>query len=147
MRLIITKIISRRAFQWEEVHAIFVIHLLFMWFLSAYFFLYIIAESKSVGNWESRKADISALSVPKQYSSSTKQSSGNKFQSISSGRVAPWLETGDAVGNTHLIVWSLSGPYYTVPSMFHVWMSIALACFLHLVKKREWIDRNQGELC
>jgi hypothetical protein len=31
--------------------------------------------------------------------------------------------------------------------MFHVWMSIALACFLHLVKNREWIDRNQGALC
>ncbi|TVU12203.1 hypothetical protein EJB05_45836, partial [Eragrostis curvula] len=44
---------------------------------------------------------VSALSVPKQYGSSTKQSSGNKFQSVSSARVAPWLETGDAVANMY----------------------------------------------
>jgi hypothetical protein len=43
---------------------------------------------------------VSALSVPRPYSSGTKQSSGNKFQSSGSTRVTPWLETGDAVGNT-----------------------------------------------
>lgn len=65
--------------------------------------------SQNSGQWKFKKGPeygngVSALSVPKQYSSGTKQSSGNKFQSISSGRVAPWLETGDAVGNTHLIL-------------------------------------------
>jgi len=65
--------------------------------------------SQNSGQWKFKKGPeygngVSALSVPKQYSSNTKQSSGNKFQSISSARVAPWLETGDAVGNTHLIL-------------------------------------------
>lgn len=62
--------------------------------------------SQNSGQWKFKKGPeygngISALSVPKQYSSSTKQSSGNKFQSISSGRVAPWLETGDAVASMY----------------------------------------------
>jgi hypothetical protein len=65
--------------------------------------------SQNSGPWKFKKGPeygngVSALSVPKQYSSGTKQSSRNKFQSISSARVAPWLQTGDAVGNTHLIL-------------------------------------------
>ncbi|XP_062228445.1 polyadenylate-binding protein-interacting protein 7-like [Phragmites australis] len=62
--------------------------------------------SQNSGHWKFKKGPeygngVSALSVPKQYSSSTKQSSGNKFQSVSSARVAPWLETGDAVANMY----------------------------------------------
>ncbi|CAD6337336.1 unnamed protein product [Miscanthus lutarioriparius] len=62
--------------------------------------------SQNSGQWKFKKGPeygngVSALSVPKQYSSSTKQSSGNKFQSISSARVAPWLETGDAVASMY----------------------------------------------
>jgi hypothetical protein len=56
---------------------------------------------------------VSALSLPRQYSSGTKQSSGNKFQSAANTRVTPWLETGDAVGNT------LSDKFIlAVPSIF-----------------------------
>lgn len=62
--------------------------------------------SQNSGHWKFKKGPeygngASAFSVPKQYSSSTKQSSGNKFQSVSSARVAPWLETGDAVANMY----------------------------------------------
>lgn len=47
---------------------------------------------------------VSTVSVPKQYGFGTKTSSGNKYQSVSSARATatPWLDTGDAVGNTHL---------------------------------------------
>jgi hypothetical protein len=60
--------------------------------------------SQNSGHWKFKKGPeygngVSSHSVPKQYSTGTKQSSGNKFQSVSSARVAPWLETGDAVGN------------------------------------------------
>lgn len=61
---------------------------------------------------------VSALSVPKQYSSSTKQSSGNKFQSIGGARATPWLETGDAVGNIHLISSFWHSP---LPQLFLCW--------------------------
>ncbi|WVZ82132.1 hypothetical protein U9M48_029430 [Paspalum notatum var. saurae] len=62
--------------------------------------------SQNSGNWKFKKGPeygngVSTISLPKQYSSSTKQSSGNKFQSVSSARVAPWLETGDAVANMY----------------------------------------------
>jgi hypothetical protein len=65
-------------------------------------------SSQNSGHLKFKKAPeygngVSALSVPKQYSSSTKQSSGNKFQSVGSTRLTPWLETGDAVGNTLVI--------------------------------------------
>jgi hypothetical protein len=43
---------------------------------------------------------VSTGSAHKHYS--TKASSGNKYQSFSSARAAPWLDTGDAVGNAHL---------------------------------------------
>ncbi|XP_062233379.1 polyadenylate-binding protein-interacting protein 7-like [Phragmites australis] len=61
--------------------------------------------SHNSGHWKFKKGPeysngVSAISVPKQYSSNTK-SSGNKFQSVSSARVAPWLETGDAVANMY----------------------------------------------
>jgi len=60
--------------------------------------------SQNSGHWKFKKGPeygngVSSHSVPKQYGTSTKQSSGNKFQSVSGARVAPWLETGDAVGN------------------------------------------------
>jgi len=63
--------------------------------------------SQNSGHWKFKKGPeygngVSSHSVPKQYGTSTKQSSGNKFQSVSSARVAPWLETGDAVGNASL---------------------------------------------
>ncbi|XP_020399792.1 polyadenylate-binding protein-interacting protein 7 isoform X2 [Zea mays] len=62
--------------------------------------------SQNSGPWKFKKGPeygngVSALSVPKQYSSGTKQSSRNKFQSISSARVAPWLQTGDAVASMY----------------------------------------------
>ncbi|KAL5200065.1 hypothetical protein ABZP36_021268 [Zizania latifolia] len=41
-----------------------------------------------------------STAVPRQYNS-TKTSSGSKFQTVSSGRAAPWLETGDAVANMY----------------------------------------------
>ncbi|GJN00655.1 hypothetical protein PR202_ga17851 [Eleusine coracana subsp. coracana] len=63
--------------------------------------------SQNSGHLKFKKAPeygngVSALSAPKQYSSSTKQSSGNKFQSVGSARAAtPWLETGDAVASMY----------------------------------------------
>jgi hypothetical protein len=62
--------------------------------------------SQNSGHWKFKKGPeygngVSSHSVPKQYSTGTKQSSGNKFQSVSSARVAPWLETGDAVANMY----------------------------------------------
>ncbi|RCV20221.1 hypothetical protein SETIT_4G038700v2 [Setaria italica] len=62
--------------------------------------------SQNSSHWKFKKGPeygngVSSHSVPKQYSSSTKQSSGNKFQSVSGARVAPWLETGDAVANMY----------------------------------------------
>jgi hypothetical protein len=41
---------------------------------------------------------VSTVPVPKQYNFGTKASSGNKYQSYSTARAAPWLDTGDAVG-------------------------------------------------
>jgi hypothetical protein len=68
--------------------------------------------SQNSGHWKFKKGPeygngVSSHSVPKQYGSNTKQSSGNKFQSVSNARVAPWLETGDAVGNCILTSYSL----------------------------------------
>ncbi|CAM0913253.1 unnamed protein product [Alopecurus aequalis] len=44
---------------------------------------------------------VSPVSGSKQYSYGTKASSGNKYQSFSSARAAPWLDTGDAVANMY----------------------------------------------
>jgi DNA-nicking Smr family endonuclease len=44
---------------------------------------------------------VSTVPVPKQYNFGTKASSGNKYQSYSSARAAPWLDTGDAVANMY----------------------------------------------
>ncbi|KAF0903789.1 hypothetical protein E2562_029894, partial [Oryza meyeriana var. granulata] len=62
--------------------------------------------SQNSGNWKYKKGPeygncVSTVSVPKQYSSTAKTSSGNKFQNVSSVRAAPWLETGDAVANMY----------------------------------------------
>ncbi|CAL5037338.1 unnamed protein product [Urochloa decumbens] len=62
--------------------------------------------SQNSGHWKYKKGPeygngVSSHSVPKQYGTSTKQSSGNKFQSVGGARVAPWLETGDAVANMY----------------------------------------------